>query len=144
MPTGASTIAVQSVDKDVEEFEMSIQTEQVLALLALWLIALSINVSRLRLRYKVSFGDDGHKDLMVAIRVHGNALEQSLLMGMLLLALETKAGSGAAVIACLGIVFLIARLLHALAAFQRWLLPRQVAHVASLAMQLVAAVLLLT
>ncbi len=118
---------------------MNLDAAQVLALLALWLTALSLNVSRLRLRHKVSFGDGGHKDLMVAMRVHGNALEQSLLLGVLLLALQAQPGGSAALVSWLGLVFLLARVLHALAAFRRWLPLRQMAHVSSLVVQLVAA-----
>lgn len=118
---------------------MNLDAAQVLALLALWLTALSLNVSRLRLRHKVSFGDGGHKDLMVAMRVHGNALEQSLLLGVLLLALQAQPGGSAALVSWLGLAFLLARVLHALAAFRRWLPLRQMAHVGSLVVQLVAA-----
>jgi uncharacterized membrane protein YecN with MAPEG domain len=118
---------------------MNLDAAQVLALLALWLTALSLNVSRLRLRHKVSFGDGGHKDLMVAMRVHGNALEQSLLLGVLLLALQAQPGGSAALVSWLGLAFLLARVLHALAAFRRWLPLRQMAHVSSLVVQLVAA-----
>lgn len=123
---------------------MNLDAAQVLALLALWLTALSLNVSRLRLRHKVSFGDGGHKDLMVAMRVHGNALEQSLLLGVLLLALQAQPGGSAALVSWLGLVFLLARVLHALAAFRRWLPLRQMAHVSSLVVQLAAAGALLT
>ena len=66
---------------------MSVSAASILALLALLLTALSLNVSRLRMRHRVSFGDGGHRDLMVAVRAHGNALEQSLLFGLLLLLL---------------------------------------------------------
>lgn len=122
---------------------MHLTAAQVLALLALGLTALSLNVSRLRLRHKVSFGDGGHKDLMVAMRVHGNALEQSLLLGVLLLALEARPGDAAALVSGLGLAFLLARVLHALAAFRRWLALRQAAHVGSLVVQGVAALALL-
>ncbi|MDZ4173276.1 MAG: MAPEG family protein [Hydrogenophaga sp.] len=122
---------------------MSFQAAQVLALMAVWLIALSLNVSRLRLRYKVSFGDGGHKDLLVATRVHGNALEQSVLLAVLLLALEVQPGGAGDLVKWLGIVFLLARVLHAAAAFSRRLPLRQLAHLCSMGTQVVAAVALL-
>jgi uncharacterized protein len=122
---------------------MDLNAAQILALLALLLIALSLNVSRLRLRHKVSYGDGGHKDLLMAVRAHGNALEQSLLFALLLLALETRHGAGVGIISILGLAFLLARVLHVLAIFQRWLLLRQAAHVATLAAQLVAVLALL-
>jgi len=117
---------------------MNLDAAHILALLTLLLIGLSLNISRLRLRYKVSYGDDGHKDLLVAVRAHGNALEQSLLFAVLLLALEARHGVGVGIIPELGLGFLLARVLHVVAVFQRWLLLRQAAHVASLAAQLLA------
>ena len=57
-----------------------------LVTLALLLTALSLHVSRLRLRYRQTWGDGGYKDLATAIRTHGNTLEQSMLFGLLLLA----------------------------------------------------------
>src|SRR5690606_36194496 len=56
----------------------------VAALLGLLLIALSFNVSRLRMRHQVAFGDGGRPDLIKAVRAHGDSLEQSLLFIVLL------------------------------------------------------------
>ncbi len=41
------------------------------AALALLLVALSINISRLRIAHKISFGDGGIKELTAAVRAHG-------------------------------------------------------------------------
>ncbi|MGQ2979317.1 MAG: MAPEG family protein [Polaromonas sp.] len=122
---------------------MNLTVAQVLALLAVLLTVLSLNVSRLRLKYKVSYGDEGRRDLIVAIRAHGNALEQCLLFAVLMLALEMSSTSEAARLAWLGPLFLIARVLHPLAMFQRWLRLRQLAHMGSLLAQLTAAWMLL-
>ncbi|MBA4329369.1 MAG: glutathione S-transferase [Polaromonas sp.] len=122
---------------------MNLTVAQVLALLAVLLTVLSLNVSRLRLKYKVSYGDEGQRDLIVAIRAHGNALEQCLLFAVLMLALEMSSTSEAAGLAWLGPLFLIARVLHPLAMFQRWLRLRQLAHMGSLLSQLTAAWMLL-
>jgi uncharacterized protein len=65
------------------------------AALALILTGLSLHISRLRIRYRVSFGDGGHKDLQVAIRAHGNALEQSVLLILLMLLMELMRPDGA-------------------------------------------------
>jgi uncharacterized membrane protein YecN with MAPEG domain len=105
------------------------------ALLALLLTALSIQISRLRIRHRVSFGDGGHKDLHIAIRAHGNALEQSLLLIVLMLLMELMRPGWSAV-AVVGGVFVAARVLHAVAIFTRLLLLRQVAHVISMLCQL--------
>jgi uncharacterized protein len=112
------------------------------ALLALLLIGLSLNISRLRIRYKQSFGDGGHKDLLLAIRAHGNTLEQGLLFALLMLLMElTQPAWG--MLGAVGAVFLLARLLHALAMFQRLLLLRQIAHGVSVVCQLALALALL-
>ncbi|WP_395055285.1 MAPEG family protein [Polaromonas sp.] len=122
---------------------MNLTVAHLLALLAMLLTVLSLNVSRLRLKYGVSYGDDGHRELTVAIRAHGNALEQSLLFAVLVLALHNQATGEAALLAWLGAVFVLARVVHALAMFQRWLRLRQLAHVTSLLAQLTAAGMLL-
>jgi uncharacterized protein len=112
------------------------------AALAIVITALSLHISRLRIRHRVSFGDGGHKDLLLAIRAHGNTLEQSLLFGLLLLVMELmRPASGA--VAVIGAVFVCARLLHAVAIFTRRLLLRQIAHVISVLCQLVVAMALL-
>lgn len=105
------------------------------AALALLLTALSLNISRLRVRYRVSFGDGGHKDLLVAVRAHGNALEQSILFGLLLLVLELHR-PGAQALVWIAAVFVGARVLHCTAMYSRKLLLRQVAHTVSVLCQL--------
>jgi uncharacterized protein len=112
------------------------------AALTLLLTGLSLHISRLRMRHKVSFGDGGHKNLQVAIRAHGNALEQSMLLVLLMLLMELlRPGWGA--LAAVGGVFVAARVLHAVGIFTRLLLLRQVAHVVSMLCQLVLALALL-
>jgi uncharacterized membrane protein YecN with MAPEG domain len=112
------------------------------AVLAILLTGLSLQVSRLRIRYRQSFGDGGHKDLMLAMRAHGNTLEQSLMFGLLMLLMElTQPAWGA--LAAVGAVFVMARLMHAVAIFKRLLLLRQIAHVLSVLCQLALALALL-
>lgn len=100
------------------------------AALALLITALSINISRLRIRYRVSFGDGGHKDLLTAMRAHGNTLEQSVLFALLLLVLELYQPAAQALMG-VAAVFVGARVLHAAAVLGRQLLLRQVAHAVS-------------
>ncbi|HYW57949.1 MAG TPA: MAPEG family protein [Polaromonas sp.] len=121
---------------------MNLTSAHVLASLAVLLTLLSLNVSRLRLKFKVSYGDDGHRDLTVAIRAHGNALEQCLLFAVLALALDAQS-SDTVPLAWLGPVFLFARVLHPVAMFQRWLRLRQLAHITSLLVHLTLAWLLM-
>jgi len=50
----------------------------------LLLIKLSFDVVRLRMQYRVSYGDGGFSELQTAIRIHGNAVEY-LPAGLILL-----------------------------------------------------------
>lgn len=107
--------------------------------MALWLTALSLWVSRLRLHHRVSMGDGGHRDLLAASRAHGNTLEQTTLYGLLALAYAALPASSGSGLAGCALAFGAARLLHAVGIFGRRLLLRQVAHVLTLAVQLVLA-----
>ncbi|MBB5202738.1 putative membrane protein YecN with MAPEG domain [Inhella inkyongensis] len=114
-----------------------------LVLLAVLLTGLSLHVSRLRLRHRVSFGDGGHKDLLAAMRAHGNCLEQSTLFGLLALAFALLApGASTALTVCCAL-FLLARAVHAWALFTRRLPLRQGAHGLSLLAQIGLLILLL-
>jgi uncharacterized protein len=110
-----------------------------IAALALLITGLSIHVSRLRLRHRVSFGDGGHKDLLVAVRAHGNALEQTTLFAVLALAALALSPTPPAWLPGGAVVFVAARFVHAAAIFGRRLALRQAAHVASTLVQVVLA-----
>lgn len=88
-------------------------------------------MSRLRLRHRVSFGDGGHKDLLVAIRAHGNALEHSTLYAALALSAAMLQQASVAWIELSAAAFMAARCVHVLAIFTRRLALRQLAHIAS-------------
>ena len=83
------------------------------SILALIFYKLSINVIRLRRKYKVSLGSSKkHKDLEQAIRAHGN-LSEFLPIGLILLAcLEVNHLPKIVIFLC-GLFFLIGRYLHA-------------------------------
>ena len=83
------------------------------SILALIFYKLSINVIKLRRKYKVSLGSSKkHKDLDQAIRAHGN-LSEFLPIGLILLAcLEVNHLPKIVVFMC-GLFFLIGRYLHA-------------------------------
>mgnify|MGYP000685699729 CR=1 FL=1 len=102
-----------------------------IALLALLVTGLSMNVSRLRIRHRVSYGDGGHKDLLVAIRAHGNAIEHVPLYAALAVAAAMLQYTSAVWLGLCAAVFVVARCVHALAIFTRRLALRQLAHVAS-------------
>ena len=110
-----------------------------IAFLALLLTGLSVHVSRLRLRHRVSFGDGGHKDLLVAMRAHGNALEHTTLFAVLALAAAALPSVSTALMAACCVAMVVARWVHVWAIFARWLPLRQVAHAASTLVHVVLA-----
>lgn len=117
-------------------------TAWIVVTLTVLITVLSLQVSRLRLRHRVTWGDGGQKDLSIAIRTHGNTLEQSLLFLAMLLchALLPAASTGA--VAAIGGMFVAARLLYWLAVQTRRLPLRQVAHLTSVGCQLALAIII--
>lgn len=103
--------------------------------LTILLTGLSLNISRLRIRHRVSYGHADHRDLEVAVRAHGNCLEQTLLFVLLLVIAELMS-SPSDLLVVLAVGFAAARILHVVAIFTRQLLARQIAHVLSMLMQL--------
>ena len=83
------------------------------SILALIFYKLSINVIRLRRKYKISLGSSKkHRDLEQAIRAHGN-MSEFLPIGLILLAcLEVNHIPKIIVFIC-GLFFLVGRYLHA-------------------------------
>ena len=112
------------------------------AVLSILLTALSINVSRLRIKYRVSYGHADHRDLEVAIRAHGNALEQVMLFMILLICAETMTTTKP-LLAWAAATFVFVRLVHSVALFARLLPVRQIAHTATVLLQLLLAGFLL-
>ena len=76
------------------------------------LLAFAVNVSRLRIMHKIAWGDGENKDLMKAIRVHSNGIEQVPIYALLLLSLSL---TNTIVIAlpALVIISTLSRLIHA-------------------------------
>lgn len=107
-----------------------------IAALGVLLTALSLNVSRLRLRHRVSYGDGGHPDLLVAVRLHGNGLEQALLFAVLALAYALLPGASRTLMAVATGVFVLARVVQVIAVLARWRRVRQTAHAVSTAVHL--------
>jgi uncharacterized membrane protein YecN with MAPEG domain len=113
------------------------------AILALLLIGLSLNVSRLRMRHQVAFGDGGKPDLIKAVRAHGNSLEQSVLFIVLLYLGEATGQIGGPLTAALGFAFIMLRLLYCTGLFARILLLRQASHALTMLVLLAVTLLLL-
>lgn len=111
-----------------------------LVALAALITALSVQVSRLRLKHRVSWGDGGHRDLLVAMRAHGNTLEQSALYGLLALAYAGLPGARVDLLAGLATAFVLARVVHAGGVFGRRLVWRQGAHGLTVLVQAALAV----
>ncbi|WJN57892.1 MAPEG family protein [Pseudomonas sp. SO81] len=113
------------------------------AILALLLIGLSLNISRLRMRHQVAFGDGGKSDLIKAVRAHGNSLEQSVLFIVLLYLGEATGQIGGPLTAALGFAFIMLRLLYCTGLFARILLLRQASHALTMLVLLAVTLLLL-
>ena len=88
-------------------------TPLIAAILLLIVTLLAANVSGLRMRLGVRFGDGDDKRLLRAIRAHANALEHGLPFILMLYFYELKGGPDAP-IRLLGGLFIAARLSHAL------------------------------
>ncbi len=78
----------------------------------LFLLLLAFNVSRIRLRHRISYGDGDNKQLKRAIRVHCNGTEQVPIFALLTLAL-TLTGATQLVLSAVVIAFTVARVAHA-------------------------------
>ena len=78
---------------------------------ALLLIKLSYDVVRLRMQYRVAFGDGGFYELQTAIRVHGNAVEYIPIAAVLLVLMEMN-GAEVWMIHICGLMLMVGRLMH--------------------------------
>ncbi|ASD67048.1 MAPEG family protein [Pseudoalteromonas piscicida] len=81
------------------------------ALLALIYIKLSFNIISLRHRHKVSLGDGGIDALQSAIRIHGNFIEYTPFVLLMMLLLETQQ-INPYLLHGFGIAFLFSRVAH--------------------------------
>jgi uncharacterized membrane protein YecN with MAPEG domain len=82
-------------------------------LTALLVLALSYKVVKFRRVNKIGIGDGGHQGLSIAIRAHGNLMENAPIV-LILLALAEFNGMPVYLIHCLGTAWIVARLLHAI------------------------------
>jgi uncharacterized membrane protein YecN with MAPEG domain len=80
-------------------------------LLGLLAVALTIHVGRIRTKKRISLGDGGDPDMTAAIRAHGNLLEMTPLILLLLWMMHGPLGHRLADI--LAVILVIARFLHA-------------------------------
>ncbi|PQV87833.1 MAPEG family protein [Cronobacter sakazakii] len=78
---------------------------------ALLLMKISFDVVRLRMQYRVAYGDGGFSELQSAIRIHGNAVEY-LPIGLLLLLFMEMNGAQNWMLHVCGLLLLVGRLMH--------------------------------
>ncbi|WP_379971918.1 MAPEG family protein [Edwardsiella ictaluri] len=79
---------------------------------ALLLVMFSWQVVRLRMLYRVSYGDGGFYELQTAIRIHGNAVEYIPIAAILLVMMEMN-GARVWMLHLCGVLLLLGRLMHA-------------------------------
>ena len=87
------------------------------ALLALFLVILTVPVIKLRRGLRVGLGDGGQASLQQAVRAHGNAAEFIPLFIALLAIYEINHASAVA-LHIFGVVFVLSRLAHASGLYQ--------------------------
>lgn len=80
--------------------------------LALIGVALAANAARTRGRFGVGLGDGGKPELLQAIRMHGNFIENAPIALVVLLVLELT-GTASWLLHTMGAALLIGRILHA-------------------------------
>lgn len=106
---------------------------------SLLVLALAVNVSRLRIKHKISLGDGGNKSLMAAIRTHCNALEQLPIFALVIIGL-TFLEVSPNLLSILVIGFTLARFSHAYGMLYRVFIARRIGSGFTYFFQLVAAI----
>ena len=81
------------------------------AALGLWFIILTLNVIRLRGRFKVSLGDGGHEALNRAIRAQGNFIE-TVPVALIMLIVAELQGANALALQIAAAMLVAGRLAH--------------------------------
>lgn len=81
-------------------------------LAALLLVALSVQVIRLRYRYRTEIGDGGHAELARAIRAHANFIEY-VPLALLVILMADLLGHAKWTVHGMGIALVIGRVAHA-------------------------------
>jgi len=106
------------------------------------LLFLTINVSRLRIKFQISWGDGGHRALSRAIRTHANATEQVPIYALIILALCILHTSEL-LLALLVVIFTFARILHAYGMLAQEATMRKVGAAFTYFLQCIAVIALL-
>jgi hypothetical protein len=101
-----------------------------------------MNISRLRMKYKVANGDGNNKEINKAIRAHMNSLEHILPFSLLLYVLQTQMTS-TVIFAILAFSFLCIRLLHSYSMLSSKFKLRQITAASTYFLELCACILVL-
>ncbi len=114
------------------------------ALLSFILVGLSIKVILGRFKNKVSLGDGGHASMLAAIRTHANFTEYVPFALILMMGVEVLDYS-ATVIHALGIILILARLVHVVGMFSKGSvgLARPAGMITTFSVMIVSAILIL-
>lgn len=110
-----------------------------IAINSLLILTLAMNVSRLRIKHRISLGDGGNKSLMAAIRTHCNGVEQLPTFAMVIFVL-TLLGVSTTILSILVIGFTLARLCHAYGMLYRVFIARRLGAGLTYIFQLIAVV----
>lgn len=94
-------------------------------ILGVFLALISIRITMYRAKYKINFGDGGKEEVQRAIRVQGNFVEY-VPLALILIGLLEMNGVPAWSIHGLGVVLVVARLLHAYSLYAGAMPPRVV------------------
>jgi len=81
-------------------------------LASILIVCLAVNVSRNRFGAKIGLGDGGNAALLVAIRMHGNAVEYLPLSLLLMALVEIQNGLAGVWLHIIGILLLLGRAFH--------------------------------
>lgn len=90
----------------------------------LFILKFLLDVVRLRRQYRISIGDGGVSDLQLAIRIHGNAVE-NIPVALFLLVMMEMNGADIWMLHLLGLFFFFGRLMHAYGLRSRTVLWRR-------------------
>lgn len=90
----------------------------------LFILKFLLDVVRLRRQYRVSMGDGGVSDLQLAIRIHGNAVENIPIALFMLVMMEMN-GADIWMLHLLALFFFFGRLMHAYGLRSRTVLWRR-------------------
>lgn len=112
------------------------------AILSILIGVIGLNVSRLRIKLKISLGDGENKQLRGAIRAHGNAVEHIPIVLLMFLLYELQGGA-TVVLWSVGTIFTLGRIGHAYGLITHTFWLRRTGAAITFATQILLPVLLL-